>query len=166
MQRKLIAAAAVLALATSAAQAADYAFAMPLSPQLPFSSAVPVMGMGAFSDNWIFTAPVGSVSVSGAAISVNLTPFFNIDNLLIKLFDSNDTLIATGISGAGTSLTDIPVMAGSGYYFNVTGNVTGAPNGFYTFTAVAAPIPEPGTYAMLLAGLGVVGFIAARRRRG
>ncbi|WP_256209002.1 FxDxF family PEP-CTERM protein [Nitrosospira sp. Nsp14] len=27
-----------------------------------------------------------------------------------------------------------------------------------------APIPEPETYAMLLAGLGLLGFIARRRR--
>lgn len=30
---------------------------------------------------------------------------------------------------------------------------------------VLAPIPEPGTYAMLLAGLGAMGFIARRRRQ-
>ena len=29
---------------------------------------------------------------------------------------------------------------------------------------LATAVPEPGTYAMLLAGLGVVGFIARRRR--
>jgi hypothetical protein len=29
---------------------------------------------------------------------------------------------------------------------------------------VLAPIPEPGTYAMLLAGLGVLGFMARRRQ--
>ncbi len=28
-----------------------------------------------------------------------------------------------------------------------------------------APVPEPSTYALLLGGLGVVGFLAARRRR-
>lgn len=31
--------------------------------------------------------------------------------------------------------------------------------------SVAAPIPEPESYAMLLAGLGLVGFIARRRNR-
>ena len=29
----------------------------------------------------------------------------------------------------------------------------------------AAPVPEPGEWAMIVAGLGVVGFTAARRRR-
>jgi hypothetical protein len=27
------------------------------------------------------------------------------------------------------------------------------------------PIPEPETYAMMLAGLGLIGFVANRRRR-
>lgn len=31
--------------------------------------------------------------------------------------------------------------------------------------AVAAPIPEPETYAMMLAGLGLIGFVARRRKR-
>lgn len=33
-----------------------------------------------------------------------------------------------------------------------------------SFSVTAAAVPEPGTYAMLLAGLGAVGFIARRRR--
>jgi len=32
-------------------------------------------------------------------------------------------------------------------------------------TMVFAPIPEPGTYALMFAGLGIVGFMASRRRQ-
>ncbi len=37
-------------------------------------------------------------------------------------------------------------------------------NATLSFGAVAAPIPEPETYAMLLAGLGLFGFAARRRK--
>lgn len=33
-----------------------------------------------------------------------------------------------------------------------------------TLTWAVTPVPEPGTYALLLAGLGVIGFVARRRR--
>lgn len=33
-----------------------------------------------------------------------------------------------------------------------------------TTAYLLAPVPEPEIYAMLFAGLGVVGFVAARRR--
>lgn len=164
MKFKTLIAASALAVGMSAAQAADYAFAMPLSPELPFSAAVPVLGMGSFADSWNFTAPAPAATVSGAAISVNLTPYWNIEGILIELYDAADILIATGATGVGTSITDAAVTGGMDYYFKVTGDVTGAPNGFYTFTAVAA-VPEPGTYAMLMAGLGVVGLLVMRRRR-
>ncbi|RYG21071.1 MAG: PEP-CTERM sorting domain-containing protein, partial [Burkholderiales bacterium] len=32
-------------------------------------------------------------------------------------------------------------------------------------SATALPVPEPETYALLAAGLGVIGFVASRRRR-
>ena len=35
---------------------------------------------------------------------------------------------------------------------------------FDSVTIAAAPVPEPGTYAMLLAGLASIGFVARRRR--
>jgi hypothetical protein len=43
-------------------------------------------------------------------------------------------------------------------------------NGPYTFAdevdfySSAAPVPEPETYAMMLAGLGLLGFVARRRK--
>jgi len=151
--------------AAAGASATDYPFVMPLAPAAPFFLTVTVAGPS-FSDTFSFTAPVGSADVSGSAISVDITPSYNIDSIQIWLFNSSNALIASGTSGAGTQLQNIPVMAGSNYYFTVQG-VVPAPfmAGFYTFTAVAAPIPEPETYALMLGGLGLIGFMAARRRR-
>ncbi len=39
------------------------------------------------------------------------------------------------------------------------------PNASWTLTAVTVPVPEPETYAMLLAGLTTVSLIARRRRQ-
>lgn len=47
-------------------------------------------------------------------------------------------------------------------YRSLSGAI-GSP-GFTTY-AVAAPVPEPETYAMLLAGLGIIGAVARRRAR-
>jgi hypothetical protein len=44
-----------------------------------------------------------------------------------------------------------------------TGWINSSP-GSWTFTT-AAPIPEPETYAMMMAGLGLLGFLARRRRQ-
>ncbi len=54
-----------------------------------------------------------------------------------------------------------------GLYASVA-DATGGPETFFIASAggaVAPPIPEPETYALMLAGLGIVGFVAARRRR-
>jgi hypothetical protein len=49
------------------------------------------------------------------------------------------------------------------YYYSVLGGATGS--SAYAISSVAAPVPEPETYALLGAGLGIIGFVASRRRR-
>jgi len=52
------------------------------------------------------------------------------------------------------------------YYFKISGTALSAKSG-YTISLSAtptAPVPEPETYAMMLAGLGLMGFIARRRK--
>lgn len=55
--------------------------------------------------------------------------------------------------------------------FGLSASLSNATGGFETFfvasagDAVMAPIPEPETYALMLAGLAAVGFVAVRRRR-
>jgi hypothetical protein len=60
------------------------------------------------------------------------------------------------------------LFAGGTYMAKVWGTtvdtrlIPGHPS--YSFSLVAVPVPEPETYAMMLAGLGMMGFIARRRR--
>ena len=55
------------------------------------------------------------------------------------------------------------VLAAGDYYLLVTGSsVSNAAGKFYGSVAVS-PVPEPATYGMLLAGLGLIGFMGRRR---
>lgn len=128
--------------------------------------------VGAFTDRWNFdisTALWATGSVSNLSI---ITPsnlkIFNIRNLSAKLFAGNDELIDDLDDNFGSTAD---YKAGTGnfapgsYYFTVSGVADGSRGGQYVFAVTTAPIPEPESYAMLLAGLGVMGAIAVRRNK-
>jgi hypothetical protein len=132
-----------------------------------------VLGSGvAFSD--IFTLDISqnvtSFSVVDVPLSVGGTTF---DGILtgLSLFSAgangivgggDDTLLQSSISPGDNSLTltyDQPLSGAS--FITVTGVSNGSAGAIYA-GAVAA-IPEPETYAMLLAGLGLMGAVVRRR---
>jgi hypothetical protein len=81
----------------------------------------------------------------------------------VGLYSSDDSLVwSWGVGGPSYSNADT-FSLGTGSYYYLVGSAK--PSSFtLTSTAVAA-VPEPETYAMLAAGLGIVGFVASRRRR-
>lgn len=91
----------------------------------------------------------GTAGVAGPVI-VN----FNAQLSGINLFDADLASINSGNAAA--------------FYLNVHNAAFpgGAIRGQLQFVGSIAAVPEPATYGLMLAGLGVVGVLASRRRRG
>lgn len=77
-----------------------------------------------------------------------------------QLGDANDARAANGWWHSGAKSYTFGQVAGNGAAtFSVT-SFSVAPVGV---DPVTTPVPEPSTYALLLAGLGLVGFMSRRR---
>ena len=75
---------------------------------------------------------------------------------------SVDEFRITGIETDAAINPNSPIAFSTGLWFDAVGNATVTQT---ALTVDVLPVPEPATYGMLLAGLGMIGF-AARRRRG
>lgn len=87
----------------------------------------------------------------------------------LSLYNSTGSLVTSGnMLQQGT--VDVWTISGSNltagnYYLQVSGNLVGnTAAAFGGAISMAAPVPEPETYGMMLAGLGVLGFMARRRK--
>lgn len=150
----------------------------------PFVFQAADVAVGDFADFYTFTVPVGfellgSVVVAGDAPEQSiaggtyLVVGAGTDNIL---GNADDVMFspAAGFSFDVNSGGTFNAMAGAGaglYAYAVLGTADGALGGQYALTsfvgeAVVAVVPEPETYALLLAGLGAVGAVARRRRTG
>lgn len=81
------------------------------------------------------------------------------------IVDFNASL--TGSQLADPDLASITPVTAANFYVNLHNAAfpAGAIRGQLQYVGTALPVPEPETYALMMGGLGVVGFIAARRRR-
>jgi hypothetical protein len=129
-------------------------------------------GLTSFDDAFTFTLGTDGVT-SGSVIDFSIPGLTGATFTGATLFAGTPGAPGAAMavaSGTASSLafSSTATPAGS-YYFNVTGYVTpgvslgAAYSG--ALSVVAAPVPEPESYAMLLAGLGVMGGIAMRRNK-
>lgn len=174
MTKALLAAAALIAL-SGAAFAEDDTASYALDPTLVNQDAgfdAAKSFAGAFHDvfDFVFTGPpAGNVGVATAVhLQINGSP--DVDFTKVALNGVIGQVQNQGFSG-GTSVSGLfagPVAGdisnNPAYRLEVWGMASQGAQ--YGGSLNVAMVPEPGTYAMMLAGLGAVGFLASRRRRG
>ena len=124
---------------------------------------------GSFSDLYTFDLSQPSQSL-GTTVTFQISLLGNssaLGNMAIQLTDASMNVLGTdtqALSG-NTLIISVPLPADTGYGFWVTGDVTGTIGGSYSGLLTAVPVPEAETYAMMLVGLGLVGFMVRRRSR-
>ena len=116
-------------------------------------------------NDWLnFSLPGGSDG-SGAANVIALrlsTPYTGIVNYFRLLDLTTSSYVGTTVaSGAGYSVLAFSGASVPGsYQLEIGVSGTNSYSG-----SIATPVPEPETYAMMLAGLGLLGFSARRRNK-
>jgi hypothetical protein len=117
---------------------------------------------GTLSSTYESTSPVQDLVIN----SYSLVKYDPVTQAVLNTYAGTNVLTSTG---AGTEdfwkFSTTGLTAGS-YYIAVNGVVQGAGGGTYTSNVnlALAPVPEAETYAMMVAGLGLLGFMARRRK--
>ena len=169
---------AVLAGASAGAYAQTHLGTVSTSVPTTFTSIVEPTTTG-FSDLWTFDVQQPNFGGGATVVDIPLSfSGFSFDTVLATM-----SLVSAGadaaIGGGDDVVLQSVVLPSPGnsdnmltlnwdtslsglHYLNVTGVTGGSEGGIYT-GAIAAAIPEPETYAMLLAGLGLMGAVVRRR---
>ncbi|WP_310462198.1 FxDxF family PEP-CTERM protein [Sphaerotilus sp.] len=138
----------------------------------PLEVASVLMPMGSFSDTYLFSLTAAETLFS-TAVSNNLTSALNITGGQVSLFKEEGAVDAAVGSFAFNDVTGsishaFGILTLGNYYYEVTGAGVGSLGGFYTLSSTllpVSPVPEADSLAMMLAGLGVIGFLGRRRIR-
>jgi hypothetical protein len=124
-----------------------------------------------FSDQFTFTVSGSPANLDAIVSSISRTASVGLDITGLSLYSgppsSTGTLVMAGTS-SNTGMIDVWTLtadnlAVGSYYLQVSGSLVSNTSGSYGGAMMLAPVPEPETYGMMLAGLGLVGFMARRR---
>jgi len=121
-----------------------------------------------FLDQFTFTVGAVPSNLDAIVSSISRTADTGLNITGLSLYGSTGTLVTSGnMSQTGaidvwTLTTDN--LASGDYYLQVSGNMVSDTAGSFGGSVMLAPVPEPETYGMMLAGLGLLGFMSRRRK--
>lgn len=164
MKLKSAAFAVALLAGFTSAQASDPDLGIvPASPAFTSTSGLGglITAIGAFTDVYTFEIAADTTLTTNAFTSGGFFSAF--DEIEYSIFNSAFDYIGGEVFGPTLSTSSLAVTAGD-YFYVVEGIKSEAGPSRYRISASVTPIPEPETYALMLAGLGAVGFVASRRR--
>lgn len=115
-------------------------------------------GILAYADVSLNGGPAVSLSSGIGWVSQSSGPGYNLGYFA----DTASTPNLGNYSSITISNASIVMSAAGGSFSSIQAN----PQNKLHFDYQAAAVPEPETYAMLMAGLGVIGFLARRRKQG
>jgi hypothetical protein len=158
---KLLVVAAALSLASSA-----FAFT---STALTFAGNVASFEnytlIGPIDDRWTFNVASSSTGTYDTDYMLAFTAkgkvFANINNYDVSLWNASNVQVATTETPDG--LFGSALISAGSYYLKVAGTGVGQAGGNYWGTLTVSPVPEPGEWALMLSGLGLIGFMVRRR---
>jgi hypothetical protein len=138
-----------------------------------FEKSFTAQRLGSFEDfyNFSLMSSASGFMMTSITITENGVPHSGFDDLVYALYDSSNQLVAHtydeltktyfyGLTSGAYSLK----VSGSGWVDN-TLPVPPIPS-YNGYVSIASSVPEPETYAMLLAGLGILGTVIRRRSGG
>jgi len=121
---------------------------------------------GSFEDLYTFTLPSQFTGLTGSYFAVDyvglgLDTYLTVGQGAPGVGPTGPLPITGSLSGLNVASyqSTFNLTAGGAYWFKLSGYGEAA-----SYTVTLAPVPEPETYALLLAGLGLMGAVARRRQ--
>lgn len=141
---------------------------LPISPSAPYGHLF-VHDATAFTDTLDFYVSTGSLGTSANSLNVqfNGLDVFNIAGLSYSIWGGTSAANTTwyGTFAGDNTTHDIGAIIPGAYHLVIEGLSNGSSGGAYG-VALVSGVPEPESVAMMLAGLGLLGFVKRRKNLG